>query len=100
MTCADIWAFSILTLIAHYLGVNENAGQVILLNVLALLYSIPMGFASGSCALVGKNIGKGKVENAKMYAKQCLFLVILVSMIPCICFSSFPRAIIEIFTSD
>jgi len=100
MSCMDIWAFSVLTLIAHYLGVVENAGQVILLNVLSILYSIPMGFASGSCALVGRNIGKGKVSNAKMYAKQALFLVIVVSLIPCACFSLFPRGIIEIFTTD
>lgn len=26
MTCMDIWAFSVLTLISHYLGVDENAG--------------------------------------------------------------------------
>lgn len=90
MTCMDIWAFSVLTLIAHFLGPDENAGQVILLNVLSILYSIPMGFASASCALVGKNIGKGKVAKAKIYGKQCLLLVMIVSLIPCICFSAFP----------
>jgi len=100
MTCCDIWAFTFLTLVAHFLGVDENAGQVILLNVLSILYSIPMGFASGSCALVGRNIGKGKVAKAKMYAKQCLFSVIMVSLIPCICFSAFPDQITMIFTKD
>jgi MATE family multidrug resistance protein len=69
MVCMDMWAFSLLTFISHFLGVNENAGQVILLNVLSLLYSIPLGFSSGACALIGKNIGKGKVATAKIYAK-------------------------------
>jgi len=100
MVCLDMWCFSFLTLIAHYLGVTENAGQVILLNVLCLLYAIPMGFSSGSCALVGNNIGKGKVENAKMYAKQAIFLVMVVSLIPCICFATMPRQIASIFTND
>mmetsp|Transcript_38285 Transcript_38285/g.36640 ORF Transcript_38285/g.36640 Transcript_38285/m.36640 type:complete len:182 (+) Transcript_38285:144-689(+) len=54
MTCMDIWAFSFLALIAHYLGIYENAGQVIMLNIISILYSIPLGFASGSCALVGR----------------------------------------------
>lgn len=62
-----------------------------MLNVLSVLYSIPMGFASGACALVGRNIGKGKVEKAKAYAKQSILLVVLVSLIPCICFSAMPR---------
>jgi len=59
-----------------------------------------MGFASGSCALVGKNIGKGNVAKAKTYARQALFLVIVVSMIPCICFTIFPEGIIRIFTKN
>lgn len=100
MVCMDLWGFSLMTLIAHFLGVNENAGQVILLNVLALLYSIPLGFSSGSCALIGKSIGRGKVATAKMYAKQSIFLVMLVSMIPCICFAFLPREIAELFTYD
>jgi len=35
-----------------------------------------------------------------MYGKQSLFSVVLVSMIPCICFFSFPDQITGIFTSD
>jgi Na+-driven multidrug efflux pump len=50
--------------------------------------------------LVGRNIGQGKVEKAKIYAKQCLFLVIVVSMIPGVCFTIFPNQISGIFTSD
>lgn len=99
MVCFDMWAFSFMTFIAHFLGDDDNAGQVILLNIISLLYSIPLGFSSGACALVGRNVGKGKIANAKMYQKQVLFLVVLVSLIPCISFAVMPRQIIMIFTS-
>ena len=33
------------------------------------MYAIPMGFAGGACALVGRNIGKGRILKAKVYAR-------------------------------
>lgn len=58
-----------MVIIANYIGVNENAGQVIVLILNSIMYSIPLGFASGACALVGRNIGKGNIAKAKMYAR-------------------------------
>ena len=100
MSCLDIWAFTGLTLISSYLGVYENAGQVIMLNVISILYSIPLGFASACCALVGNQMGKGRHEKAKVYAKQGFFTVMMFSIAPCLMFAIFPDKITGIFTSD
>lgn len=32
------------------------------------LYCIPLGIGGVACTLVGRNIGKGDTENAKLYA--------------------------------
>lgn len=100
MTCMDILIFSLMVIFGNFMGPNESAGQVIILNIISILYSIPLGFASGTCALVGRNIGKGNVAKARMYARQSVFLVVAVSLTPCILLGTIPSQIISVFTSD
>jgi len=43
MICAEWWAFEALTIMAGILGVTELASQTISLNMLALLFMVPLG---------------------------------------------------------
>jgi MATE family multidrug resistance protein len=98
--CFDMWSFAILTYISHYLGINENAAQVILYNLVGLLYAIPLGFNSAACTLVGRNIGRWNVAKAKLYGYQTIFLTIMISIIPSACLAIFPEEILYLFTDD
>lgn len=69
MMVFDMWCFYALTLISNYLGVLENAGQVIMINVMTTLYCIPLGIGGVACTLVGRCIGRSKVVSAKRYAE-------------------------------
>lgn len=69
MLVFDMWCFFALTLISNYLGVTENAGQVIMINLMTTLYCIPLAIGGVACTLVGRNIGKGDINNAILYAK-------------------------------
>ena len=40
-----------------------------MINLMTTLYSIPLGIGGVACTLVGRNIGKGNVDNAKVYAQ-------------------------------
>ena len=53
----DFSNFQIMTLFAGYLGVEQQATHIILLNILTFCYQIPFGFQLASCALIGKEIG-------------------------------------------
>lgn len=90
MMIFDMWCFFALTLISNYLGVLENAGQVIMINVMTTLYCIPLGIGGVACTLVGRSIGKGKVDSAKRYAQQCLLVDVVFSFIPCLLMFIFP----------
>lgn len=94
MTFMDMIIFTLMVILANFIGVNENAGQVIILNLLSIMFSIPLGFNSGACALVGRNIGKGNIKKAEIYAKQSLLLVVIVSLVPCLIIGLFPREVI------
>jgi multidrug resistance protein, MATE family len=44
MICAEWWYFELLTLTAGYLGVNEQAIMVILINLGGFMWMLAMGF--------------------------------------------------------
>ena len=43
MVCLEWWAFEVMTLITGYIGVNEQASQVIIINIVAIMYMISLG---------------------------------------------------------
>jgi multidrug resistance protein, MATE family len=65
MICAEWWSFEILAVISGYLGVQMLAANVILLNIMALMFMFPLGFQEGICSLVGSAIGANRVIAAK-----------------------------------
>ncbi len=44
MTALEFWAFEIITVIAGIVGETELGASVILFNILAFVYMIPLGF--------------------------------------------------------
>ena len=43
MMCLEWWAYEVMTLMAGYIGVNEQAAQIVLMNIVALLYMVSLG---------------------------------------------------------
>ena len=50
----DWGCFEITTLMAGYIGVNEQATQILLLNILYVLSQFPYGLQQSSSYLIGK----------------------------------------------
>lgn len=61
----DWTCFEITSLMAGILGVNEQAVNIILLNLLTLSFQVAYGLQQATCALVGRQIGAGNVDKAK-----------------------------------
>ena len=67
MFALDVWAGSIVRFLSGYLGVDVQSAQVILNNIMVLLYMIGSGLDSASCALVGQSLVAGDVRLANQF---------------------------------
>ena len=67
MMCSEWWAFEILTVIAGTLGVTELACQIIIMNMAATLFMVPLGIQEATCGIIGNCIGANNVPLAKRF---------------------------------
>lgn len=44
MLCLEWWAYEVMTLMSGYLGVTEQASQIVLMNLIAFLFMAACGF--------------------------------------------------------
>jgi len=54
MLLAEGWAFNVLGVVAGLISVTDQACNTILLNVIAILFMVPMGIQSAACAIIGE----------------------------------------------
>lgn len=100
MTYFDFWIYTVLLLLASYLGVVANAAQVILFNVASAVYAVGLGFGQATCTLVGNNVAQGKIVKAKKYIALSMFLMQSLNLF----FSGFfflaPEVVLRLYSSD
>lgn len=53
MLCLEWWAFEVICIMVGYIGVNEQAANVIIFQIVALLFMIALGFSQASCSMIG-----------------------------------------------
>ena len=71
-----------------------------MVGIMGTFYCIPLSLSGVACILVGRNIGKGKVDDAILFGKQAFLINLIVCLIPSgiLIFSS--RDIARIFTDN
>ena len=69
MYCSESWAFYLITLIAGYISVEDQAVQGIIFVVGTSLFMFGEGMQEASSALVGNMIGANRVGFAWHYAQ-------------------------------
>jgi multidrug resistance protein, MATE family len=69
MICGECWFYEIVTIMSGYIGVNEQAVMVILVNLFLFLVCFSMGFSEALGTVVGNSIGENNVPKAKKYFK-------------------------------
>jgi len=57
MQCFEWWAFELIAIFAGLLSVNDLAAQVAIVNIVGLVYMIPLGVQFAASGLVGNMIG-------------------------------------------
>ena len=67
MFILDVWAGSMVRFCTGYMSVNIQSAQIIMNNIMVLLYMIGSGLDSASCAIIGQSLGAGNVEGSKIF---------------------------------
>jgi len=100
MQCFEWWAFEIIAIFAGWLGKEQLAAQVAVINVITLIYMLPLGMQFAASALVGNEIGKKNVEQAKRYALVCIFFTLAMTSIVCLLFIVFDLQVAQLFSKE
>ena len=60
MLCSEWWAFEATVIMAGFLGTEQVAAQVIILQVASLAFMVPLGLGIAGCTIVGNALGASK----------------------------------------
>jgi MATE family multidrug resistance protein len=62
MLCFEWWAFELLAIFSGYISISSLAAEVVLINIVAFLFMIPLGISIAASALTGACIGQGSIQ--------------------------------------
>jgi multidrug resistance protein, MATE family len=74
MLCFEWWAFELLAVFSGYMGVAALAAEVVIINVVAFLFMMPLGISFAASALTGNYIGQRNIPLAKRFAAMSMLL--------------------------
>ena len=100
MQCFEWWAFELIAIFAGIVGVKDLAAQVAIINVIGLVYMIPLGVQFAASGMVGNMIGAQNVKQAQRYAICCVGLAVALVSNIAIAFNVWPNAVGAFFTKD
>ena len=100
MLCFEWWAFELLAICAGYMGVAALAAEVVIINIVAFLFMMPLGVSFAASSLVGGAIGSKNVPLARGYARQAMYLTIGLSSLVVILIAIFSDNLSSLFSSD
>lgn len=100
MLCAEVWAVELMSVLAGWMSVNDQAVNAILLCLFASMYMFAVGSQSAASALVGEHIGANQVQKAKDYFKLIIGLTLMMVVFIQVVMYTYRREIVGIFTED
>jgi MATE family multidrug resistance protein len=100
MLCLEWWAFEVMSLICGLIGVEEQAAQVILINIVGIIFMIAMGIQQASSANIGWAIGTGDIYKAKEYLYVSNWIAFVLSSVCTLIFLLFGKQMVMVFTSS
>jgi len=64
LSCAEWWAFEILSIIASTISEEDFTVHIFALNLCLVCFTIPIGFGLSTAILIGRDFGKGNLKSA------------------------------------
>ena len=62
MLCFEWWCFELLAIFSGLMSVEALAAEVIIVNMVALIFMVPLGTAYAASAFAGVFLGRGKIN--------------------------------------
>lgn len=81
MLCFEWWCFELLAIFSGLMSVEALAAEVIIVNIVALIFMVPLGTAYAASAFAGVFLGRGKINLAKKYSRLTIIFNIIVTVI-------------------
>ena len=100
MLCLEWWSFEVLAIFAGMLSIQELAANVVLFNLIGIMFSIPFGMSFAVGALVGNNLGDGKYKTAKKYYILSMLCILILTAVILIFILSFRWYVPYIYTQE
>ena len=85
-------------LVSGYLTVADQAANMVVMNLVILFYAINVGLMHASCTLIGQQIGRNDVKEAKAYLVSLIYFCILVMLIFIVILIFLQDQVVKIYT--
>ena len=100
MLCLEWWSYEICAVFAGMLSIEELAANVVLFNLIGIMYAIPNGISFALGTLVGNSLGEGKSERSKKYYITSLYFILALTTALVICILSCRWYVPYIYTQE
>jgi Na+-driven multidrug efflux pump len=66
MNTFDWWVYDIMIFMAGMYGVKQQAAQIVMMNLMSVIYQFSLGFGLSATTIIGGIIGEGDIKKAKV----------------------------------
>jgi multidrug resistance protein, MATE family len=100
MLCFEWWAFELLAIFTGYIGVDELAAEVVIINIVTFIFMLPLGISCAASAFTGKYLGQRKIISAKKQALMTILVDIVLTSLVVLFLGLFRTEIAQLFTGE
>jgi len=96
----EMGGFGLISILMGRLGPTEAAGHQIALNLSSVSFMIPLAMSMSAAVRVGKEIGAGRLEEARLAARVATVGAAIVMALFGIVFATVPAVLASLYTTD
>jgi len=100
MLCFEWWCFELLAIFSGLMGVQALAAEVIVVNIVSMIFMVPLGISYSASAFTGYFLGQGKIDKARKYSRLTLCFNIFVTTVIIVFIILTRKSISSLFTQD
>ena len=100
MLCFEWWCFELLAIFSGLMSVEALAAEVIVVNLVTLIFMVPLGTGYAASAFTGYFLGQGKIDKAKKYSRLTIVFNIVITCIILLIIGTLDDEISTLFTKE
>ena len=81
MLCFEWWAFELLAIFSGLISITDLAAEVVIINMVAFIFMIPLGISYSASGLTGSSLGEGDIDTARRYAVITISINVIITTI-------------------